>query len=345
MDLASAIFTANQLKYIQRIVYFSRCVGLFFVSESVFFFTSSHRLNNSFLQEANARNIGVIPVNFNSADESSNVINRWVSNATNNKIQNIFKPDDRRGTRTLLANTIFFNGEWRFGFNDVAIEPFYTNDQTSKSVEMMKNIASLRAGKIMLRNGFTGQWVEMPYKGDEYSMVLIVPEQRYYLDEFIRSMRPSDFSEILSNLTSSYKKMVHLSLPKFQAVSSFSVVNVLLKVLFRCCWIAHDCEITCVCAIVQFQMGIVDLFTQSSQLPYFAVNEPRLRIDDILQQGLLSVDEKGTIAAAATVSHVVTLSLNSVPEEIYFKADQPFLSIVVDKRNKIPIFVSKIYNP
>lgn len=95
----------------------------------------------------------------------------------------------------------------------------------------------------------------------------------------------------------------------------------------------------------RFQMGIVDLFTQSSQLPYLAENEPALRVDDILQQGLLSVDEKGTIAAAATVSHVVTLSLSSAPEEVYFKADQPFISIVVDKRNKIPIFISKIYNP
>lgn len=92
-------------------------------------------------------------------------------------------------------------------------------------------------------------------------------------------------------------------------------------------------------------MGIIDLFTQNSQLPYLALNEPGLRIDDILQQGLLSIDEKGTIAAAAAVSHVVTLSLNSAPEEIYFTADQPFLSIVVDKRTKTPLFVSKIYNP
>lgn len=182
------------------------------------------------MQEANVRNIGLIPVNFNSPEESSNVINHWVSNATNNKIQNIFKPDEHRGTRSLLANTIFFNGEWKFGFTDVAIEPFHTNDQSVKVVEMMKNIASLRAGKILLRNGFTGQWVELPYKGDEYSMVLIVPDQRFYLDEFIRSMRASDFSEIVGNLTSSYKKMVHLSLPKFNAVSSFSVVNALLKV-------------------------------------------------------------------------------------------------------------------
>lgn len=131
-----------------------------------------------------------------------------------------------------MANTIYFNGEWKYGFNEIKFEPFYTNDQSVKSVEMMKNVASMRADKIVLRNGFSGQWVELPYRGDEYSMVLILPQQRFYLDEFIRSMRTNDFNDIMANLTSSYKKMVHLSVPKFSAVSSFSVVNVLLKV---CC--------------------------------------------------------------------------------------------------------------
>lgn len=92
-------------------------------------------------------------------------------------------------------------------------------------------------------------------------------------------------------------------------------------------------------------MGIVDLFAQTSRLPYLANEAKGLRIHDILQNGFLSVDEKGTIAAVATISHVVTLSLNSAPEEIFFNVDQPFLSVIVDKRNKIPVFISKIFDP
>lgn len=92
-------------------------------------------------------------------------------------------------------------------------------------------------------------------------------------------------------------------------------------------------------------MGIVDLFSQTSRLPYLANAGNELHIQDILQNGFLSVDEKGTVAAAATISHVVTLSLNSAPEEIHFNVDQPFLSIIVDKRNKIPVFISKIFDP
>lgn len=92
-------------------------------------------------------------------------------------------------------------------------------------------------------------------------------------------------------------------------------------------------------------MGVVDLFSQTSRLPYFTHDGHPLRVQDIIQNGYLSVDEKGTIAAVATISHVVTLSLNSAPEEVFFKVDQPFLSIIVDKRNKVPVFVSKIFDP
>lgn len=130
----------------------------------------------------------------------------------------------------MLTNSIYFNGEWKFGFNEVKTEPFYTTEKLSKNVPMMKNVVSLRAGNIVLRNGFSGQWIELPYRGDEFSMVIIIPSQRHYLDEFIRSMRTNDFNDILKQLNNSYKKLVHLSMPKFSISSSFSLVNVLLKV-------------------------------------------------------------------------------------------------------------------
>lgn len=177
----------------------------------------------------------IVPVNFESQEETKYVINNWVANATNNRIKSFFNPGDaiNSDAQMILTNSIFFSGEWKYGFNEVKSEPFYTTERLSKNVQMMKNLVSLRAGSITLRNGFSGQWAELPYRGDEFSMVLIVPTQRHYLDEFIRSMRPNDFSDILKQLSNGYKKLVHLSMPKFTVTSSFSVVNVLLKVTIR----------------------------------------------------------------------------------------------------------------
>lgn len=192
------------------------------------------RLNGSFVQAAHDRDVDIVPVNFESADETRYVINNWVSNVTNNRIKELIKQSDAfgSGSQVILTNSIYFTGEWKYGFNEVKSEPFYTTEKLSKNVEMMKNLVSLRAGSITLRTGLNGQWVELPYRGDEFSMVLIMPTRKHYLDEFIRSMRTSDFGDILKQLTSSYKKLVHLSMPKFTISSSFSVVNVLLKVIY-----------------------------------------------------------------------------------------------------------------
>ena len=93
-------------------------------------------------------------------------------------------------------------------------------------------------------------------------------------------------------------------------------------------------------------MGITSLFANSCKLPFLATSiKDSVHVSDILQQSILSVDETGTTASSATISHVVTLSLNSSPEEIPFDVDQPFLAVIVDKRNKIPLFVGKIFDP
>lgn len=102
------------------------------------------------------------------------MINNWVANATNNRIREFFKPGDAisSDTQVILTSSIYFSGEWKYGFNEVKSEPFYTTEKLSKNVEMMKNLVSLRAGSITLRTGFNGQWVELPYRGDENSVII-----------------------------------------------------------------------------------------------------------------------------------------------------------------------------
>lgn len=189
-----------------------------------------NRLNNSFIRESHVRNVEIFPVNFNSVDEAGFIINNWISNATKNQISTLYKADAIRGVKLLLANTIYFRGEWKHAFNETIAAPFETTERLIKSVPTMKNTLTLRSGDIVLRNGFTGRWVEIPYAGNDYSMVVILPLQKHHLDVFIHSMRSSDFIEILKQLDSSYKKLVHLSLPKFSVQSTFSLVNTLLKV-------------------------------------------------------------------------------------------------------------------
>lgn len=92
-------------------------------------------------------------------------------------------------------------------------------------------------------------------------------------------------------------------------------------------------------------MGLVDLFTIQSQLPFFTNNHEAVTVSDILQHSVLNVDEYGSVATAATLASVVPLSLSGTPRDLVFVANQPFLAIIVDKRSKVPLFVAKIFDP
>lgn len=92
-------------------------------------------------------------------------------------------------------------------------------------------------------------------------------------------------------------------------------------------------------------MGLVDLFTMQSQLPYFTNNHEPIIVSDILQHTVLNVDEYGSVATSAASVSVVTLSLDGMPRELVFVADQPFLAMIVDKRSKVPLFIAKVFDP
>lgn len=80
-------------------------------------------------------------------------------------------------------------------------------------------------------------------------------------------------------------------------------------------------------------------------MPYLAVGQ-NVKIDDALQQAVLTVDEKGSVASAATTFSVIALSSGAFPiDEVDFIVDQPFLSIIIDKKQVLPIFIAKIYSP
>lgn len=92
-------------------------------------------------------------------------------------------------------------------------------------------------------------------------------------------------------------------------------------------------------------MGLRRAFETTSGITCLAENEP-ITIGDIVQDATINVDEQGTVAAAATSIHVLTLSsFQEVFEDFIFTVDQPFLAIILHKRQNLPIFISRVYDP
>lgn len=68
-----------------------------------------------------------------------------------------------------------------------------------------------------------------------------------------------------------------------------------------------------------------------------------LEIQDVVHKTFLSVDENGTEAAAATGAIV---GERSAPMHgVEMTVDRPFITAIVDRKTKTPVFVGRILHP
>ena len=91
-------------------------------------------------------------------------------------------------------------------------------------------------------------------------------------------------------------------------------------------------------------MGIHDLFSSSSSLPYFG-NDSSLQVSSAQQQSSIDVNEEGTVAITFTNFQFVALSVHIPIPDVTFVVDRPFLAIVANRDQNIPLVMAKVSNP
>lgn len=285
----------------------------------------SHSLSAPFVSRALQQDVLVRSVNFSDARTTADMINTWAANATRQRIRHLIGADQLAGDHSvLLTNAMYFSGVWRNAFNDTQPGQFYTDWRRQKDVMFMRGEQMLRIKEFQTAGGEGGIWVEIPYRGHEFSMVVIVPAQRFRLDRLVADMGAADIAEIFGQLQLSYRRLVTLRMPKYEIETRASLVNTLLK------------------------MGLTDLFTSNARLPYLkeagAGGQP-VKIDDILQRATLRVNEAGSEAAVVQSVNVVTLSISEPPLRAELNVDEPFVAMIVDRVNRVPLFMAKIVDP
>jgi serpin B len=95
-------------------------------------------------------------------------------------------------------------------------------------------------------------------------------------------------------------------------------------------------------------MGLVRPFSfhRDNFTQLFSNPTSSLKIDRVIHQALIEVDEKGTEAAAATiveVVEVVSLPPNKTP--VIFPLDRPFIFFIQEKHSGAILFMGKLENP
>ena len=263
---------------------------------------------------------GVRPVDFRSDPKAAGArINNWVSDETEGRITHLISPDAiTELTRLVLANAVYFRADWQQPFDAMATsrQPFYALDGTESRVEMMRQQSSIR---YATGNGY--QVVELPYKGREMAMTILVPDSGRF-SEFEESLSGDSLEAIIDGLD---YELVRLTMPRFEMESAITLSDTLKD------------------------MGMANAFDEGSA--DFSGMDGRscqvrgdicMMISDVLHKAFVSVDEAGTEAAAATaVSEGITQAFTPEEAVVELTIDRPFLFFIRDLETGSLLFLGR----
>jgi len=246
-------------------------------------------------------------------EKSRLIINDWVSNQTEGRIEDLIPPGEIDVlTRLVLTNAIYFNAAWEYPFdgNITAGGPFYLLDGGQVSVPMMKQTESFGYTK-----GKGYQAVELLYDGGELSMVILLPEAGKF-EAFEEGLQAQKISDIISSLQST---RVTLTMPQFEFESEFSLKDTLAG------------------------MGMRDAFSPGDADFSGMTGNRELYISAVLHKAFVAVDEAGTEAAAATAVIMMRAAIPGHPVEVTI--DRPFIFLIRDIETGAILFVGRVMNP
>jgi serpin B len=260
--------------------------------------------------------VTIVPQDYITNAETARLrINSWVEEKTGNKIKNFLKPGYLNAlTRLVLVNAIYYKGIWAFKFKKELTKdrPFYTVSGKSINIPTM-----VQTGRFKYGDFNTLKILELPYSGNELSMLILLPVDKNGLKKLETDLSVEKLIQWTSNIN---KQKIRVFLPKFRMMSSNDLSQSLKS------------------------MGMIDAFTPGKADFSGIDNEKNnLYISAVIHKGFVEVNEEGSEAAAATA--VVTRSLALAEPPPTFKADHPFLFFIRDNSTKCILFWGRMNNP
>ena len=259
--------------------------------------------------------------------DAKDVINGWVAEVTEGRIDDLIDQIPPEAIMYLI-NAIYFNGEWRYRFDeaDTRQAPFRLADGTTVQVPMMQG----EVGARLLHTPEGARGVELPYGGDAFTAVAILPPADQTVAELVAELNAATWEEWMDELdrvaevedTEQEARLVRF--PKIE-LEYKRLLNDDLEAL----GMSHA-----------FSEPLAD-FTRLTPLDSPAgEGPPWVYLSRVLQNTFLKVDERGTEAAAATA---VEIGVVSAPQPLVF--DRPFLFAIRERLTGSILFIGVIGDP
>jgi serine protease inhibitor len=272
------------------------------------FVQNGFALRQSFL-DALARDFGAGVRTVDFADDAADVINAWVKEQTRDRIDRLFDELPPR-TRLVLANAVYLKAEWA--------SPFLS-DSTRDAAFRRASGAPVRvpfmhqAASFDFARGAGWSAVRLPYNGDELSMWVLLPDGA---DDPVSLLDPAALAAITRSAT---PHQVRLALPKWDFQTDAPLTDVLPA------------------------MGMPRAFGDAAQ--FGGISDTPLKIDQVMHRADITVDEKGTEAAAVTGIAMAESGVVPVGDTVTFDADHPFAFVVMHDATRAPLFEGVVGDP
>lgn len=242
------------------------------------------------------------------------MINNWVNQSTNGKINKIVDVIEPK-TVFLMLNAIYFKGNWTESFPTEAtqLHPFTLLDGTQKQHPMMRHQNS---ASFPYYENELFQAVSLPYGDGRMSMYIFLPNQGVSLKTFYEKLNAENWQQWMNQFNNFDNSGggVLISLPRFKLEYAIDLKDTLKA------------------------LGMEIAFTKEAN--FSGMTPSSIWIDKIQHKTFVEVNEEGTEAAAVTN---VTSGVRSGPIEM--NVNRPFFLAIRDNQTGNILFVGSIVEP
>lgn len=257
-----------------------------------------------------------------SPEEARQAVNAWVEEQTEQRIRDLIPPNGvSKDTRLVLANAIYFLGDWLRPFEEAATRdaPFHATPETTVQVPTMQQLASFRLAEL---DGVSV--LELPYAGERLAMLVALPKA---LDGLAALEADLSAPVVEAWRDALAPAEVSVGLPRFEVdpPAALSLAETLRGLGLGVAFDPQRADFT----------GIADPPSP----------DERLVLDEVFHKAFVEVDEAGTEAAAGTaVAMVRAAALPTAPPK-EFRADHPFLFFIVEQETGLILFAGRVVEP
>jgi serpin B len=268
------------------------------------------------------------------SEEATAEISGWVARRTGGLVRDILSETLDSSTRLVLANTVRFRGNWCDAFSPALTTDgaFYVDADPGHAVRVpfMTGSCVHELLGIGVHPGF--KVLRMPYRGtprspSTFAMYVYLPDARDGMPGLVRALGASPAALLHRSVAvapvEGHLTLGQLKIPKFKVSLKVEAKPILEG------------------------LGI-DLPFLASAEPFsrmLSSPAPPVALASMVHQCFLSVDEKGTVAAAATVAVNEGCDFSDDDPPVDFVADHPFLFFLMEEVTGVMLFAGQVINP